>query len=317
MLSAVRETARFLSPIDEDEEISENTGGFEHAELMRAAYDELLEIGLPIHVVRQGGDDDPDAIAEPESADLRSARENPSLEPTEVVSLVEKFRENNPLLDRLTGAGTVDIEAEHSTGDTAPGVTLEHIARSTEDGRRCLMLARPDTAESIARRLDEHPECMRTFSGEDGAHRLYNADGDVRAGPDELKVYRRGGGQNKWLFYEETGEVELRVNGETIATFDGSEDVFADPAAYPATEGDISDFSGWTTIKRPELPSRLDRSIVDVIAVTDDGLKLLEPSGNRTPIGELRDDGSTDDQDGGEAADGDQKRDDDDQISLR
>lgn len=192
--------------------------------------------------VAQGGDDDPDAIADPESADLRSARENPSLEPTEVVSLVEKFRENNPLLDRLTGAGTVDIEAEHSTGDTAPGVTLEHIARSTEDGRRCLMLARPDTAESIARRLDEHPECMRTFSDEDGAHRLYNGNGDVRAGDREVKVYRRGDGQNKWLFYEKTGELELRANGKTIATFADQKDVFADLSAYP--EKDISDFSG-------------------------------------------------------------------------
>ena len=66
--------ARFLSPVDEDDEISENTGGFEHAELMRAAYDDMLAVGLPLHVVRQGGDDDPDAIAEPESAELRSAR---------------------------------------------------------------------------------------------------------------------------------------------------------------------------------------------------------------------------------------------------
>lgn len=202
----------------------------------------------------------------------------------------------------------MDIEAEHSTGDTAPGVTLEHIARSIENGRRCLLLARPDTAEAIARRLDEYPECMRTFSGEDGVHRMYNANGDVRAGPDELKVYRRGAGQNKWLFYEDTGEVELRANGKTIATFADPEDVFADPSAYPATEGDISDFSGWTAIKRPALPDRIERSMVDVIAVTDDGLKVLEPTGDQTPIAELLDDESTDDQDGGEAADGNQER---------
>lgn len=72
----MRETARFLSPIDEDNEINENTGGFEHAELMRVAYDDMLAIGLPLHVVRQGGNDDLDAIAEPESAKLRSAGEN-------------------------------------------------------------------------------------------------------------------------------------------------------------------------------------------------------------------------------------------------
>ncbi|WP_336364686.1 hypothetical protein [Halalkalicoccus salilacus] len=128
---------------------------------------------------------------------------------------------------------------------------------------------------------------MRTFSGEDGVHRLYNANGDVRAGPNEIPVYRPAGGQNKWLYHEDTGEVELRANGETVATFDDPEDVFADPPAYPATEKDVSDFSEWTTIKRPALPSRIERSMVDVIAVTDDGLAVLEPSGDRTPITEL------------------------------
>ena len=74
----MRETARFLSPVDEDDdEISENTGGFEYAELIRAVYDDMLAIGLPLHVVRQGSDDDPDAIAKPESEELRFARENP------------------------------------------------------------------------------------------------------------------------------------------------------------------------------------------------------------------------------------------------
>lgn len=38
----------------------------EHTDLVRAAYDEFLELGLPLHVVRQG-DDDPDVIVEPES----------------------------------------------------------------------------------------------------------------------------------------------------------------------------------------------------------------------------------------------------------
>ena len=152
-----------------------------------------------------------------------------------------------------------------------------------------ILLAWPETAEAIARRLDEHPECMRTFSDENGVHRLYNANGDVRAGPDDLKVYRRGSGQNKWLYHEATGEVELRANGETVATFAEPEDVFADSTAYPATEKDISDFSGWTAIKRPALPGRIDRSMADVIAVTDDGLELLEPSGERTPIAELCD----------------------------
>ena len=166
------------------------------------------------------------------------------LEPAEVASLIEKFRQENPLPDRLTDAGTVDIEAEHTTGESAPGVTMEHIARSIENGRRVILLAWLDTAESIARRLDEYPECIRTFSGEDGVHRLYNANGDVRAGLNEIRVYRPAGGQNKWLYHEGTGEVEIRVNGETIATFADPEDVFADPTAYPAIEKDVSRLLG-------------------------------------------------------------------------
>ena len=147
-----------------------------------------------------------------------------------------------------------------------------------------LLLARLDTAHQIVRRLDERPKCMRMFSDEDGAHRLYNANGDVRARPDELMVYRRGDGQNVWLYYEDTSEVELRANGETIATFDSPADVFEDADAYPATEKDISDFSEYSKIKRPAFPP--ERGMVDVIAVTDDGLRVLE-DGEETPIDEL------------------------------
>lgn len=86
--------------------------------------------------------------------------------------------------------------------------------------------------------------------------------------------------------------------------FDDQEDVFADATAYPATEKDINDFSEWTAIKRPALPGRIDRGMVDVIAITDDGLNL-ESSDDRTPIGQLLD---KDEDDGGES---------NDMISLR
>ena len=45
---------QFLSPVDDDDEISENTGRFEHAELMRVAYDDLLAVDLPLHVLSAG-----------------------------------------------------------------------------------------------------------------------------------------------------------------------------------------------------------------------------------------------------------------------
>lgn len=75
--------------------------------------------------------------------------------------------------------------------------------------------------------------------------------------------------------------------------------MFTDPTAYPATEKDITDFDSWTTVKRPALPGRIDRSMVDVIAVTDEG-----PSGDQTPLGKLLD------EDGGEDTDeSDEERD--------
>ena len=279
---------QFLSPVsdDEDDEINENTGGFEHAEIMRAAYDDFLELNLPLQVLHQEGDNAPDARAIPDVEEYHSIVENPGVEPGEVVRRVEKFRDEHPLLDRLTDASAVDIEAEHSTGDSAPGATLEHIHRSTEAGRRCLLLAWPDTAAKIARRLDRKPRGMRSFD-EPRAPRLYNANGDVRAGPDELKVYRRGDGQNVWLYHDD-GSVELRANGETIATFDSPADVFEDADAYPATEKDISDFSKWSSIKRPAFPP--ERDMVDVIAVTDDVLCVLE-DGEEKPLDELVVDG--------------------------
>lgn len=74
--------ARFLSPVDEDaknDEINENTSELGHGEILRAMYDDLLEVGLLLHVVQQGGDDNPDALIEPESAELRFTRSKPPL----------------------------------------------------------------------------------------------------------------------------------------------------------------------------------------------------------------------------------------------
>lgn len=292
---------RFLSPVEPDadpKEINENIGGFEHAQLMRDAYDQFLEIGLPMQICHQDGDDDPDARAMPDVEELRSARSNPELEPTDVADHVAQFREQNPLLDRLTDGKPVDIEAEHSTGDTAPATTLKHIARTVSDGRRCLLLARPETAERIARRIDEYPECMRSFSGEDGAHRLYNTNGPIRVGSDDLRVYRPTGGQSVWLYHEDEDSVELRnSDGETLATFADPTDVFTDPRAYPATEADSTDFDEWSIVKRPLIPSvafgegGLDREMVDVIEVADDGtLHVLTDGGDtQVPINDLVD----------------------------
>lgn len=41
---------------------------------------------------------------------------------------------------------------------------------------------------------------------------------------------------------------------------------------------EISTFDKWTAIKRPALPRRIDREMVDVIAVVEDGLRVLNDS---------------------------------------
>lgn len=69
--------------------------------------------------------------------------------------------------------------------------------------------------------------------------------------------------------------------------FDSPEAVFEDASAYPATEKEISDFSEWSEIKRPAFPP--ERDLVDVIAVTDDGLLVLE-DGEEIPLDELGED---------------------------
>lgn len=251
----------------------------------------------------------------PEAEDLRIARSNPGMDPTDVASLVAQFRAGHPRLDRLTDGKPVDIESEHSTGDTAPAATLEHIERTVSDGRRCLLLARPDTAEGIATRLDDHPKCMRSFSGEDGAHRLYNTNGPLRVGPNDVRVYRPAGGQSVWLYHEDENAVELQdSSGETLAMFDDPEDAFEDPTEFPATEADVEDFDEWSVIKRPVIPTvafgdgGLDREMVDVIAVDGEGeLRVLEDGGEtRTPIGDLVDGGRRDDRDDGQDQDASQ-----------
>lgn len=96
-------------------------------------------------------------------------------------------------------------------------------------------------------------------------------------GPNGICVYRPAGGQSVWLRHKDSGRIELREStGETLATFDEPEDVFADPTAYPATEADMSDIDNWMAIKRPALPSHIDREMVVVIAVTDNGLEVKE-----------------------------------------
>lgn len=65
------------------------------------------------------------------------------------------FRDERPLLARLTDGDAVAIEAEHSTGDSKPYQTWVNLADAVNSGRRCLFACRPEVAPKVYRTLTE------------------------------------------------------------------------------------------------------------------------------------------------------------------
>ena len=296
---------RFTSPdppgeLDLDD-VQENRGGESRAQLMRDAYDELLDYDLRFNIHRQDGEDMPDATAIPDLAEYRSLRSDPTLEPAEVASRVATIREGHEIVAKLSDVRPISVEAESTkgTGGTAPAQTLINLAAALGDGRRCLLLARGETAGDIRERIEDAPALMRS-TGEDGVARLYNRNRDLRIGGE--KVYRRAGGESKWLYHQRTGTFELVGTDGTIATFDGDEAISEDASAYPRTESEIGDGDGWSTVKAPFVPSlefdgvemgdRPDPTMYDVIRVpasSEDGsLEVVEATG-AVPLADLFD----------------------------
>ena len=146
-----------------------------------------------------------------------------------------ELRETHEIVDRLTGlkAAAVESESTEGTGGTALAGTFTNLARALNQGRRCLLLARPGTAEKIQARIADDPPLMRDYN-ERGKSRLYNQNHKLQI--DGEKVYRRRGGESKWLYDERTGEYKLRVGDETVATFDTAEEIVENASAYPRTE---------------------------------------------------------------------------------
>ena len=295
---------RFTSPdppgevgVDLDD-VQENRGGEGHASLMRDAYDELLECDLRMNIHRQDGADMPDATAIPDLEEYRSLRSNPTLEPAEVASRVAEIRENHEMVARLSDARPISVEAESTkgTGGTAPAQTLVNLAAALEDGRRCLLLARGETAKAIRSRIEDAPALMRS-TGEDDVVRLYNRNRDLQINGET--IYRRSGGESKWLYHQRTGTFELVGRDGTIATFEAAEEILEDASAYPRTESEIADFDQWSTVKRPLVPSLAfdvemgdapDPAMYDVVRVPsgndDGGLEIVERDG-AIPLSEL------------------------------
>lgn len=177
-----------------------------------------------------------------------------------------------------------------------------NLAAALNEGRRCLLLARGETAEKIRARIEDAPALMRATSDAQTA-RLYNRNRTLRLGGE--RVYRPAGGQTTWLYHSDTERFELvGADDETIATFEDPAAI-EDADAYPidegmvATENEIRDFDQWTAIKRPLVPALAfdvsmgdvpDQDMWDVIRVPssseDGGLEVVESTGS-VPLADL------------------------------
>lgn len=316
---------RFTSPAGEDLDDavtddgeldlspSSTTGGESHTQLMRDFYDHALALGCRLSIHDQGGESISDASLIPDLEAYHELRSTPGLEPAEVASSMAELRDTHEIADRLTDMASAAVESESTegTGGTAPSATFTNLSRALNEGRRCLLLARPGTAENIRERIADDPPLMRDYN-EPRMSRLYNLNHDLEI--DGKEVYRRPGGDSVWLYNDRTGTFELRTTGdgdEPIATFDTAEEIVGNADAYPRagseSESEDQDGDQWTTIRAPFIPSlefddiemgeAPDPAAWDVIRVpasSDDGLEVLNPDGDRTPVAELVDDAGVD-----------------------
>jgi hypothetical protein len=297
----VRDDALYLRCTDEGklpifaQGDKQNSAGPIHRQLLNNAYDPLTELGLVVTIPEQDGGEELDAVATLE--DVEPLQLPNDATPKQIHDAYERFEtdEEYALLNRLTDGETVSIEAEESTGSTAPAQTIENLAKALNQGRRCLFLARTEEiAAKIWDHLNEDPQCMRSTSRE-GCHRFYNMNDDVlRVGGNAM--YRPEGPRDTaWYYDTRTGEYILSDSaGEDHARFDSVEDVFTDPTPYPAVEGQIEDYDEWKEIKPPAIPEHLfddelDDSRWDIIVVDTDAEEtlMIYEDGTPTPLSEV------------------------------
>lgn len=91
---------------------------------------------------------------------------------------------------------------------TALAGTFTNLARALNQGRRCLLLARPETAEKIRALIADDPPLMRD-TGEARIYRAYNKNRPLRVVPDDERVYQPAGGENTWLYNGRVDRYEL------------------------------------------------------------------------------------------------------------
>lgn len=247
------------------------SGGPRHSQLMTDAYEPLTEIGLRVEIPEQSSKDMPDATIVPDD-DL----------PTDLVQ-------------RLTDSSEVAVEAENSTARALPGQTCRNLAQAVNDGKRCLFLARPDTAPKLWGRLTDPP--FKSKNTVNGQHRLYHVRSLSINGETVLRP--AGASETVWMPEPDGRGYALRdTNDNEYHRFGSAKAVVQDAGAYPKTVPASADTpDNFTEIKEPFIPQREfvdgnpDRSQWDIIVVPGDAEKPADLgvyNGNETiPLTDL------------------------------
>lgn len=260
----------------------QNSAGPLHRKLLNNAYGALTELGFVVEIPEQEGTSELDARASLDDVDI--LRFDDDTTPKQIHDAYAEFETSDEyaLLSRLSGGETVSIEAEESTGKTAPAQTIVNLQKAVGQGRRCLFLAR---TEEIARLVWEHlaeePKCMRDH--EKRRHRLYNTNADaLRIGGRAL--YRPAGPRETVWIYDETVEQYVLEDseGEVHARFDSADAIRSEPETYPKAEGEIEDYDDWVPVKAPIVPSEacLDTDNWDILVVDADAESPLSVYGD-------------------------------------
>ncbi|GAA0260065.1 hypothetical protein ACFFQF_22010 [Haladaptatus pallidirubidus] len=217
----------------------------------------------------------PDALASVEDAlDIPDDADN-----EEIADAVAHYREHHPVMNRLAGAREVYIESEHTTGNSQPSQTVRNVMQAVNEGKRCLLVSREQTARRVHTTLLKEPKGCHKNHSVDGEQRFYTLTGDVAI--DGEIITRPGSSDNVWVYEESSGEYVLRDDNRTEhARFENAEAIFEDATAYP--------MGGDRSIKAPIIPD-YDTDMLDIIVVKEDAktpadLFLYRSDGDHVPL---------------------------------
>jgi hypothetical protein len=297
---------------------SPTSGGLKHRELLKNLYEPFVKLGGRVTLPEQPGGKMPDGLLSLRDTELADVDADALSEQDHQVVL-ENFIEKRPLLSRIAlGRATVTepsqatggdfpqesvehdgiaIEAERSTGNSNPFQTCLNVAQAINDGQRCLLLCRPDTAEKIWKTLTSPPFVSEQGDSESDTQRLYNGGDLVIDGEQILRPAKAQ--KTVWTSDTETGEYICGdSDGNEYHRFGSVRAVFEDAGAYPATlpnDDEVPDHL--TGVKIPfsvermfvdgEIPDRDDWDIIEVPpGATDPGDLALYADGESIPFDE-------------------------------